>query len=758
MQKYLALILFLLITIGSNAQKVVTGVIVDQNENPISNVRVQEVSTNNITYSNFDGTYKLQRFSSTSTLIFTHDQFDTLRKADSNNRYPKVYLYKKVEGNSYNLGGFVGYADFERKIINKHLENMPYFLGEADVNRQLQMLPGIEHGREGFSNLYVRGGDVDQNLMLFNGTPIYNYNHLFGISSTFHQKSIDQTGVYKGIAPSRYGGRTSSVINLESAKDNEYSGMSGEIEISALNAGLYFESINKGRNYFTLSARRSWVDLLLPTELRRNQFNFNFYDLQVNFGFKLKNDDQLDFSVLSTRDLYFIAFLDTVNNEEVLLSYTQKWSNLLGSVKYTQKLSPLLNAEHSLHYSNYKSSDDLQEEIFSSNSNNPYSRDLLERGVRDVILRSHWTYHLNNSNQLNFGLQSNTRFFLAGKNTTVSIDYPGLDDINIIEGAQSYQPAFENTLYIENTYRSSENFEIIYGLRNTFYAYEDFTKFVVEPRIHASYYLENDDVIKFAYNRHNQFVSQLNLGESGSPGNLWVPATNRVGPKASNVLEAGYEKRLNKEYSVAFNAFYKTFSSLIQLDNFSELYDPSIDWQNNVYLGSGLSYGGEAILQKNEGVFTGWISYSYGKSIRNFPELFDEDFLFSFDRTHMMKLYANYHGKGAWNFGFNYLLGSGSLFTIPIGKYYDTDGILQLEYNTLNNYRSPFYQRVDISVTRIKDLSGIEQLWKFYLYNAFGSRNPLYINADFEDASYRKLNINRNYLAFVPGVAYIIKF
>ena len=741
------------------AQRVISGVVFDQNELPVSNVKVQERETDNIAYTSFDGTFTLNRFDSENVLIFTHSQFDTLRKVDSVSDNVKIFLTLKRRGNSYNLGGLTGYTDFENKVINKHLENMPYFLGEADVNRQLQMLPGIEHGREGFSNLYVRGGAVDQNLMLFNGTPIYNFNHLFGISSTFHQKSIKSTNVYKGIAPSKFGGRTSSVIDLQTAKNAEYSGFKGEFEMSPLNAGIYVESIKKDKSYFTVSARRSWLDLLLPTEFRRSELNFNFYDLQVNFGFKVKDKDRLDISFLSTRDLYFIAFLDTVNSEEILLGYTQKWSNILGSVKYTQHINPLLTAEHSLHYSQYKSSEDLEEEVFvNTNDPNPYSRELLERGVKDVILRSNWKYNLNNSNTINFGLQSNARFFLTGKGTNFARDYPGIPDINQIVGALSYKPSFENSLYAENTYRNSDNFEMVYGIRATSYFYQSFSKIVAEPRLHASYFLENNDVIKFAYNRHNQFVSQLNLGESNNPGNLWVPATERTLPKIANIVEVGYERLIKQIYSLTASLYYKNFENLIQLDNFNDLYNAENDWENNVYQGSGVVYGGEMMFQKNEGDFTGWVSYAFGKSTRNFPELFAEDFLFTYDRTHMFKAYVNYETRGEWNFGVNYLIGSGSLFTIPIGKYYDTDGTLQLEYNTLNNYRSPFYQRVDLSVTRIKDLGEIEQLWKFYLYNAFGSRNPIYINADFEDSSFRQLSINRNYLAFVPGISYVLRF
>ncbi|MFB1003653.1 MAG: hypothetical protein QMC70_05905, partial [Bacteroidia bacterium] len=176
--------------------------------------------------------------------------------------------------------------------------------------------------------------------------------------------------------------------------------------------------------------------------------------------------------------------------------------------------------------------------------------------------------------------------------------------------------------------------------------------------------------------------------------------------------------------------------------------------------GTGKVFGAEVMLQRTTGKFNGWMSYTYSKSTRNFESLFANDFDFTYDRPHMFKMHANYTNEDAdWNFGLNIVVGSGQLFTLPIGKFLDQNDEIQLQYNTLNNYRSPLYTRLDLSLVRLKSNFGLDQEWRFYLYNALGSRNPLNISADFEgNSNFNVLQVNRAYLAYVPGVAYIVKF
>ena len=238
-----------------------------------------------------------------------------------------------------------------------------------------------------------------------------------------------------------------------------------------------------------------------------------------------------------------------------------------------------------------------------------------------------------------------------------------------------------------------------------------------------------------------------------------MPATEQILPLKVDVLEAAYERKLGDDYSASINVYFKQMENITLVSNLADAGNADLDWQASVVQGTGRAYGAELFLQRSKGFFTGWISYAYSRSTRNFPDLFDEDFNFSFDRPHMLKIYGNYTDKNSqFNFGFNYIVGSGQLFTLPIGKFRDQSGNLQLEYNTLNNYRSNVYQRFDISVMRAKPTGGLDQEWRFYLYNMLGSRNPLNISPDFESAGLSNLVINRAYLAFVPGVAYIVKF
>ncbi|NBV56329.1 MAG: hypothetical protein EBR72_00760 [Bacteroidetes bacterium] len=763
MRLYNLFVILFLFTSHVFGQSFAQGIIYDQNDNSITNVLVTVSGTENTSFSDDNGKFILKYYNEETPVIFSHPDYDTLKITLKPYENRIIYMQSIVRTNDYHLGFMAGFIDFGNKNKNKNLENMPYFLGESDVNRQLQMLPGIEQGTEGYSNLFVRGGDVDQNLILYNGTPIYNPNHLFGISSTFHHKSIKNTKVHKGLSSARFGGRVSSYIELESEKTSNYSGLDGEFEMTPLNAGIYISSINKGKGFFTLAARRSWLDLLTPPESRQNSINANIYDIQMNFGKVLENQDEIEFNFMNTRDFYFISLQDdSVQNPSNtrISGFTLRWSNFLSSVKYKQKLSLVLSAEHQLYYSGYQAKSKLKEELFDVNIRTiPTTERELLRGIRDIGMNSDWTYHRDNKNTIHFGLQSSSRFFQPGKMTYTSVGYPSIDDIETVYGNEKYVGSSEIAIYAEDRLRVNADLIFDLGFRQVHYAFDGFSKFAFEPRIHGTYYLDNQDVFKFGYNRHNQFIGQLNIGTTGSPDNIWVPATELAKPRKVDILELSYERKIGNQYAASFNLYSKTLRNLVEVSNLSDAGDPELDWQSSVVFGSGRSYGGEFFIQKSRGDITGWLSYAYSRSFRDFEDLDDDEYEYSFDRPHMFKAYLNFTNPiSDWNFGINYIIGSGQLFTLPIGKFRDINGNTQLEYNALNNYRSNTYQRLDISVIRLNNSYGLEQEWRFYLYNALGNKNPLNVAAVFDNTNFSQVQIDRAYLAYVPGVAYIVKF
>lgn len=763
MRLYNLFVILFLFTFHVFGQSFAQGIIYDQDDNGITNVQVTVSGTKNTSFSDDNGKFILKYYNDETPVIFSHPDYDTLKITLKPYENRIIYMQSGVRTNDYHLGFMAGFIDFGNKNKNKNLENMPYFLGESDVNRQLQMLPGIEQGTEGYSNLFVRGGDVDQNLILYNGTPIYNPNHLFGISSTFHHKSIKNTKVHRGLSSARFGGRVSSYIELESEKTSNYSGLDGEFEMTPLNAGIYISSINKGKGFFTLAARRSWLDLLTPPESRQNSINANIYDIQMNFGKVLENQDEIEFNFMNTRDFYFISLQDdSVQNPSNtrISGFTLKWSNFLSSVKYKQKLSSVLSAEHQFYYSGYQAKSKLKEELFDINIRTiPTTERELLRGIRDIGMNSDWTYHRDNKNTINFGLQSSSRFFQPGKMTYTSVGYPSIDDIETFYGNEKYVGSSEIAIYAEDRLRVNADLIFDLGFRQVHYAFDGFSKFTFEPRMHGTYYLDNQDVFKFGYNRHNQFIGQLNIGTTGSPDNIWVPATELAKPRKVDILELSYERKIGNQYAASFNVYSKTLRNLVEVSNLSDAGDPELDWQSSVVFGSGRSYGGEFFIQKSKGDITGWLSYAYSRSFRDFEDLDDDEYEYSFDRPHMFKAYLNFTNPiSDWNFGINYIIGSGQLFTLPIGKFRDINGNTQLEYNALNNYRSNTYQRLDISVIRLNNSYGLEQEWRFYLYNALGNKNPLNVAADFDNTNFSQVQIDRAYLAYVPGVAYIVKF
>jgi hypothetical protein len=395
--------------------------------------------------------------------------------------------------------------------------------------------------------------------------------------------------------------------------------------------------------------------------------------------------------------------------------------------------------------------------VFTTSTANPYTEIDYTSGIKDIMAKSAWVLSNSNRNTIDFGLQANMRLFNVGQLQRLSRNIPNTPDEESTTGS-SNDPSVEIAIYGEDHFQWSSTTRFDAGLRAVVYHYNGYTIPVFEPRLHMHYIIDDVSIFKLGYNRNNQFISQLNTGGTGDPNNIWVPSTENILPAKSDIISATYERRLNTIYSFNANTYFKQMQNLRQVDNISDAVNPENDWQQDVFLGEGRAFGLELMAQKDQGVFTGWVSYTLARSDRDFPDLFDEKFLFTFDRTHIAKLYINYNSGAYWNFGANFLIGSGRMFTVPIGKYYDINNQLQLEYNTLNNYRSPLYHRLDLTVTRIKDFGSYEQHWKFYLYNATGARNPIFINADFANGSFTNLSVNRQFIAFVPGISYSIKF
>lgn len=738
------------------AQEVLNGLVINSKEIPIANVKIQEVGTSNLCYSRSDGTFTLFRYSDEGSLMFSHNDYDSLvRFGDSSS----IKVFLTLNGNEYNLGYLAAYTDFSTKNANKRLENMPYLLGEADVNRQLQMLPGVEHGNEGFSNLLIRGGNVDENLMLYNGTPVYNYNHLFGLSSLFHNNSIGDVKLHKGISSSKFGGRLSSVIEVETPKNSEFSGLSRELETSLLSAGLHIRNFNKGKDYFTFSARRSYIDLMYPIEFRQNELNAYLYDVQLNYGRFLKNGDLLEFSLMVSHDKYFeVARYEPDSVTVLRRDLDFNWGNILGSVKYNQKFNDQLKAEHSVHFSDFKSTLDVEYQILNLVGSGGIPTFVQEdkRGIREYIGQSNWEYNYENNTDIYFGSQLNIKTYRPIYTEVSSTNFDNEADSEDQFGVKRYQGSVEFTLYGEYA-RTFNKLEVIGGFRSTLYNYKELTGVYFEPRLNLHYKLDNNTILKMAYNRNHQFTKLINTGGTEGVYNFWVPATDRVRPQVADIVSLDIERKIGDDYAAVASVYYKDMRNIHVVNNFYEAIDAEVDWQDQIFLGSGTAYGVELMFQKHWGMVTGWVGYSYAKSDRLFPDLSVEPFSFAFDRRHMLKAYMNMKFNRYWDFGINALYGSGQLFSIPDGIFYDLEGNLQLEYSSFNNYQSQDYQRIDLSVSKVRRSSSMNQKWKFYLYNTLSRKNTLSLSPGFE-SGFTTFEVDRLYVSIVPGVSYLITF
>lgn len=736
---------------------VVEGTILNQEGRTVSMVKIQEVGAKSYTYSDDHGHFVIQISSSQSKLQFVHSAYNQLVIPVQDTAEITVFLSLAYGGNGYDMGGKAGYSDFNTKNTNKQLQSMPYFLGEADVNRQIQMLPGVDHGNEGFSNLLVRGGNVDENLMLYNGTPIYNYNHIFGLSSVFHASSINDVRLHKGISSARYGGRLSSVIELETAKNAEFTGLSGDAEISMMTASINVRNI-KADQFFTFSLRRSYIDQFFPTEFRQNDFNIYLYDVQMNYGKDLANGN-LEINFLNTKDHYFLSNTFKPDSfQQLRYDLNFDWGNTIGAVKYKQFLSKRLKAEHSVHFSRFGTDVSQKISLFSlvSSGGVPTSTIFIARNIREYIGQSNWNYIRDNLTSVEFGTQLFCKTYRPSFATTSSKDFDDQPDEEAQYGKKRHSASIEWVTYGEMV-RFFDNMKVSAGLRNTLYYYDDFIGFFPEPRLHISIPTEKGSTVKFGYNRHFQFTRLVNSGGTEGISNFWVPATSSIQPQRSDIINAEFEHKLGEDYALSVGAYAKWLTNIYLPKDLDDVSEPGNDWQDYMMAGSGMSYGFEAMILKNTGLFTGWLSYAYTHSERYFEDLASEPFLFDFDRPHMFKLYGAYQFNDEWDLGVNFLYGNGKPFSLPQGKFVDIYGNIQLDYSSINNYRSQNYQRLDLSVSKSLRNSQFDNKLRLYLYNVLNTRNPLDLVPEFEQ-NLSTFNVRRVYVSVVPGISYSIKF
>lgn len=651
-----------------------------------------------------------------------------------------------------------------------HLSSdLPYLFSEPDLVKALQTLPGIEMGSEGFSNMFVRGGSADQNLILVDDMPVYNTNHMFGLWSTLNPAGMNSVQVMKGGIPARFGGRLSSVIDI-APKEGNIRETDGSVTFSPITANVHVNGpIKDSTTTFALSARRTYLDVLLAPIFSNPDLNLrlNYHDLIFKLSHQLSKYDKLYFSYYNSRDILGTAgsFEDSSGYSEQVLDLRIKWASNSGALRWTHIYSPKLFSSIAFMTSNYRVDNDISLETIYLTGNQPKAKSSFEymNGIRDLIFKTDFEYKGRNNHWLRFGLNADVHAFRPGYLQVFSRNVQGSGDVDEERGFVNWVQAREIAAYIEDEYRLSGNFKMNVGFRMVSYGIEDYRKIFPEPRLLLNYRINDANAMKLSAGRMHQFVNLLNNRGTNEPTLIWVPADGEIEPQRCDQVSFNWSHQLKKDALLNLDFYYKDMRNLVQPIFNSDFTDVDVDWRTEVDVGDGQAYGAEILLQKNFGAFKGWASYTYSYANRQFSVINNNVmFPFNFDRRHMFKFSGIAKKTYRNSTAFNLTFGSGLPFTLPVAKYRDLNGDEILDFGSVNNYRAPNYFRLDVSW--IRDFGyitpDIRHKASFSVYNILFNQNPntVYANRTVTANGSVFTAFSRSTFVFIPGINYKWEF
>ena len=651
---------------------------------------------------------------------------------------------------------------------------LPALMGETDVLKALQLLPGVQSGGEGTSGLYVRGGSPDQNLILLDGTPVYNASHLFGFFSVFNADALNNVELIKGGFPARYGGRLSSVLDI-SMKEGNMQEFHGEGAIGLIASRITLEGpIKKDTASFLLSARRTYIDLLARPIIAASTdgatAGYFFHDLNGKLNWKVSSRDRLYLSVYTGYDKFYARVKDDGEGGDYSKNNAGLgWGNVTAGLRWNRVLNSQLFMNTHFTYSKYQFNVGIeQEDRYRDSATVRTDKNSLRylSNIRDLGLKTDFDYVPNANHYIRFGGQYILHSFRPG--ALQAKDDTG--DLDSQLSAVAHTMASEAAVYMEDDFRVTERLKINVGLRLSGFLVEGKPYAGVEPRVAARYLLTDEWALKASYARTTQYIHLLTNSGIGLPTDLWVPATAQVAPQRAQQWSVGAARNLrlhDEDYELSFEAYYKPMRNLIEYKTgASFLGTTDNNWEDKVASGKGWAYGGEFFIQKKSGRTTGWLGYTLAWSNRRFAELNKgQRFPYKYDRRHDASLVVIHQFSPTLTLSGTWVYGTGNTVTLSEARYSLGSFFAPYEdYGSRNGYRMRAYHRLDLDLSKTKKKRWGEVVNSFSLYNAYSRRNPYYIYLDngsqdqygnvTKEASFRQISL----FPIIPSFSKSFKF
>ncbi len=667
------------------------------------------------------------------------------------------------------------------EISMQEVKQIPVLLGERDILKTLQLLPGVQSGTEGGSGIYVRGGGPDQNLILLDGVPVYNASHLFGFFSVFNADAISKVKLIKGGFPARYGGRLSSVIDIRMKEGNNKE-FHGEGSIGLVSSKLTLEGpIIKDRTSFIVSGRRTYIDFLAQPLIKRLseeegtplEAAYFFYDVNAKVNHKLNDNNRIYLSSYLGRDRGFADFETSFETEDESGSSSFNnglgWGNLTTALRWNSIINQKLFVNTTLTYSEYFFNVTTGvEERSQINASRDTSRFELgyDSGINDWAGRVDFDFIPNPDHYIKFGIGNIYHTFNPGISAfSFESSAPGADlDTNY--GSQLVF-AHEYHAFIEDEFRLGSRWKFNAGLQFSGFVTGKTHYPALQPRFSGRFLLDDKSSLKLSYSRMNQFIHLLTNATVGLPTDLWVPSTGMIPPERADQLAIGYARSLNKSIDLTVEAYYKKMDNLIEYKEGANFFDLSGGWENKVELGTGTAYGAEILIRRQVGRIKGWLGYTLSWTNRQFPNLnFGEVFPYRYDRRHDLAAVITYDINERIDVGATWVYGTGNAVSLPTSRYSSLSsnpfllafGAQDIEYyRQRNGYRMMAYHRLDLGVNFHKEKRWGERTWSLGAYNVYNRRNPFFLFFD-RDANGDPALSQVSLFPIIPFVSYAFKF
>ena len=655
---------------------------------------------------------------------------------------PKSYQFEEVVVTTRKRDANVKNAQMGKFTLPiEQIKSVPAFLGEVDLLKTVQFLPGVRNAGEGSAGIYVRGGGPDQNLILLDDAPVYNTGHLFGFFSIFNADAIKNVSLIKGGMPAQYGGRLSSVLDV-SMKEGNNQKWQVDAGLGVIASRLSIQGpLKKNKASFIISGRRTYIDALVkPFVKKSSQFygsGYYFYDLNAKVNYIFSEKDRLYLSGYFGRDVF------DFQNSKQSLRINIPWGNATGTLRWNHVFNQKLFGNTTLVYNDYNFT-------FNAAQNNIEFK--LNSGIRDISLKQDFDLYPYTGHKLRFGgiytFHKFTPSVVSGKQDS-TVFRPNNAQVKY---------GHEAAVYVQDDWELNDKVKLNAGIRYSWFQqigpYKKYTtddngnridsivygsgKGVrsyagLEPRLTVRYAIDDETSIKASVTRNMQYIHLVSNAGTTLPTDIWVPSTYKVRPQISWLYAAGLFKNFRDNmYETSVEVYYKDMRNQIE---YKEGYIPSTidDTENSFVFGRGWSYGAEFFINKTKGRLTGWLGYTLSWTWRKFPDLnFGNKYPAKYDRRSDLSVVAIYELSKKWRISASFVFGTGNAATLP-ERFYIVDGILTQQYSKINEYRLPAYHRLDVSAI-LTPKKNARRKWKsewvFSIYNAYSRKNPYFIYFD----------------------------